>query len=145
VDVSRQQARNGVRCASRDHLPMVGNVADYDATLSVYADLADNKESAAPAPVWPDLYLLGALGSRGLCSAPLAAEVLASQMSDEPIPLDATTLAGLNPNRLWVRKLLKACWKRRLWSPAANTFWRLSRKPNCRIICPGSMIYRDGW
>jgi tRNA 5-methylaminomethyl-2-thiouridine biosynthesis bifunctional protein len=69
--------------------------------------LADNKESAAPAPVWPDLYLLGALGSRGLCSAPLAAEVLASQMSDEPIPLDATTLAGLNPNRLWVRKLLK--------------------------------------
>jgi tRNA 5-methylaminomethyl-2-thiouridine biosynthesis bifunctional protein len=107
VDVSRQQARNGVRCASRDHLPMVGNVADYDATLSVYADLADNKESAAPAPVWPDLYLLGALGSRGLCSAPLAAEVLASQMSDEPIPLDATTLAGLNPNRLWVRKLLK--------------------------------------
>jgi tRNA 5-methylaminomethyl-2-thiouridine biosynthesis bifunctional protein len=107
VDVSRQQARNGVRCASRDHLPMVGNVADYDATLSVYADLADNKESAAPAPVWPDLYLLGALGSRGLCSAPLAAEVLASQMSDEPIPLEATTLAGLNPNRLWVRKLLK--------------------------------------
>jgi tRNA 5-methylaminomethyl-2-thiouridine biosynthesis bifunctional protein len=51
--------------------------------------------------------MLGALGSRGLCSAPLAAETLASQMSGEPLPLDAKTLAGLNPNRLWVRKLLK--------------------------------------
>jgi len=86
---------------------MIGNAADYDATLARYADLAGNKENADSAPVWPDLYLLGALGSRGLCSAPLAAEVLASQMSNEPILLDATTLGVLNPNRLWVRKLLK--------------------------------------
>ncbi|MEX7690151.1 hypothetical protein AB6V45_19315, partial [Escherichia coli] len=43
----------------------------------------------------------------GLCSAPLCAEILAAQMSDEPIPMDASTLAALNPNRLWVRKLLK--------------------------------------
>ena len=48
-----------------------------------------------------------ALGSRGLCSAPLAAELLASQMSEEPLPLDRETLAAMNPNRLWVRKLLK--------------------------------------
>ena len=107
VDVSGGQARSGVRCASRDHLPMVGNVADYEATLAAYQDLVDNRADAVAAPVHPDLYLLGALGSRGLCSAPLAAEVLASQMSEEPIPLDAVTLAGLNPNRLWVRKLLK--------------------------------------
>ena len=51
--------------------------------------------------------MLGGLGSRGICSAPLLAEVLAAQMSDEPLPLDRVTLAGLNPNRLWVRKLLK--------------------------------------
>ncbi len=49
------------------------------------------------------LFMLGALGSRGLCSAPLCAEILAAQMSNEPIPL----VAALNPNRLWVRKLLK--------------------------------------
>ena len=59
------------------------------------------------APVYDDLFMLGALGSRGLCSAPLCAEILAAQMSDEPIPMDASTLAALNPNRLWVRKLLK--------------------------------------
>ncbi|WP_336219445.1 bifunctional tRNA (5-methylaminomethyl-2-thiouridine)(34)-methyltransferase MnmD/FAD-dependent 5-carboxymethylaminomethyl-2-thiouridine(34) oxidoreductase MnmC [Citrobacter amalonaticus] len=107
VDVSGKEARCGVRCATRDHLPMVGNVPDYDATLARYADLANSQEHVPIAPVYDDLYMLGALGSRGLCSAPLCAEILASQMSGEPIPLDAATLAALNPNRLWVRKLLK--------------------------------------
>ncbi|WLI77891.1 bifunctional tRNA (5-methylaminomethyl-2-thiouridine)(34)-methyltransferase MnmD/FAD-dependent 5-carboxymethylaminomethyl-2-thiouridine(34) oxidoreductase MnmC [Kosakonia sp. H02] len=107
VDVSAGEARAGVRCATRDHLPMVGNVADYDATLTAYAHLIDNPETAVSAPVYGGLFMLGALGSRGLCSAPLAAEILASQMSDEPLPLDGETLAALNPNRLWVRKLLK--------------------------------------
>nr|WP_198922035.1 bifunctional tRNA (5-methylaminomethyl-2-thiouridine)(34)-methyltransferase MnmD/FAD-dependent 5-carboxymethylaminomethyl-2-thiouridine(34) oxidoreductase MnmC [Enterobacter hormaechei] len=107
VDVSEGQARCGVRCATRDHLPMAGNVPDYDATLEVYQDLADSNETAVSAPVHPELFMLGGLGSRGLCSAPLLAEALAAQMSDEPVPLDRVTLAGLNPNRLWVRKLLK--------------------------------------
>jgi tRNA 5-methylaminomethyl-2-thiouridine biosynthesis bifunctional protein len=107
VDVSEGDARCGVRCATRDHLPMAGNVPDYDATLEAYQDLADNRDNAVSAPVYPELFMLGGLGSRGLCSAPLLAEVLAAQMSGEPIPLDRVTLAGLNPNRLWVRKLLK--------------------------------------
>lgn len=110
VDISAGEARNGVRCATRDHLPMVGGVPDYDATLTLYSQLseqAEHPEDIPPAPVYPNLFLLGALGSRGLCSAPLAAEILASQMSDEPLPLDAATLAALNPNRLWVRKLRK--------------------------------------
>ena len=107
VDVSEGEARCGVRCATRDHLPMAGNVPDYEATLEAYQDLAEHKETAVVSPVHPELFMLGGLGSRGLCSAPLLAEALAAQMSDEPIPLDSTTLAGLNPNRLWVRKLLK--------------------------------------
>ncbi|NIG76238.1 bifunctional tRNA (5-methylaminomethyl-2-thiouridine)(34)-methyltransferase MnmD/FAD-dependent 5-carboxymethylaminomethyl-2-thiouridine(34) oxidoreductase MnmC [Klebsiella sp. Ap-873] len=107
VDVSANEARCGVRCASRDHLPMVGSVPDYEATLEQYAGLAEERENAEPAPIYRNLYMLGALGSRGLCSAPLASEILAAQMSEEPIPLDAATLAALNPNRLWVRKLLK--------------------------------------
>ena len=86
---------------------MAGNVPDYDATLAAYSDLAEHQETAVTSPVYPELFMLGGLGSRGLCSAPLLAEVLAAQMSDEPIPLNRVTLAGLNPNRLWVRKLLK--------------------------------------
>lgn len=110
VDVSAGEARNGVRCATRDHLPMAGNLPDYDATLKHYADLPQQRDTQAeimPAPTWPGLFVLGALGSRGLCSGPLAAEVLAAQLCAEPMPLDGATLAALNPNRYWVRKLLK--------------------------------------
>lgn len=107
VDVSNGDARCGVRCATRDHLPLVGNVPHYEDTLAQYVDLAAKKADAVSAPVYSGLFMLGALGSRGLCSAPLAAEILASQMSEEPIPLDGETLAALSPNRFWVRKLLK--------------------------------------
>lgn len=44
VDVSEGQARCGVRCATRDHLPMAGNVPDYDATLEVYQILQTAKK-----------------------------------------------------------------------------------------------------
>jgi tRNA 5-methylaminomethyl-2-thiouridine biosynthesis bifunctional protein len=107
VDVSANDARCGVRCATRDHLPMIGNVPDYEATLNQYASLHEQQLDADSAPVYHNLFMLGALGSRGLCTAPLSAELLAAQMSDEPLPLDRETLAALNPNRLWVRKLLK--------------------------------------
>ncbi len=110
VDVSTGEARSGVRCATRDHMPMVGAVPDFNSTVSRYAHLAEQvttPERVENAPVYPNLFILGALGSRGLCSAPLTAEILAAQMSGEPLPLEATTLAALNPNRLWIRKLLK--------------------------------------
>ncbi|MFI0489558.1 MAG: bifunctional tRNA (5-methylaminomethyl-2-thiouridine)(34)-methyltransferase MnmD/FAD-dependent 5-carboxymethylaminomethyl-2-thiouridine(34) oxidoreductase MnmC [Yersinia sp. (in: enterobacteria)] len=110
VDVSHNQARCGVRCAIRDHLPMVGAVPDYAATLTQYQNLPykiQRNDEIVPAPVWPELFIVGALGSRGLCSAPLVAEILAAQMLGEPLPLDAKTLAALNPNRFWIRKLLK--------------------------------------
>ena len=119
VDVSAGDARVGVRCATRDHMPMVGNVADYPALLAHYQSLSQRcatPEKVTAAPVHPGLFMLGALGSRGLCSAPLAAEILAAQMCGEPIPLDGPTLAALNPNRLWVRKLLKG----KAVDPASN-------------------------
>ncbi|WP_075181354.1 bifunctional tRNA (5-methylaminomethyl-2-thiouridine)(34)-methyltransferase MnmD/FAD-dependent 5-carboxymethylaminomethyl-2-thiouridine(34) oxidoreductase MnmC [Pantoea sp. 1.19] len=107
VDVSGGDARVAVRCASRDHLPLVGALPDYDATRRIYADLHRRPQEAEAAPSWPGLFVLGALGSRGLCTAPLCAEVLAAQLCGEPQPLDRDTLAALNPNRYWVRKLLK--------------------------------------
>ena len=107
VDVSAGDARCGVRCASRDHLPMFGPLPDYQQTLEQYASLSQEKEGAQPAPVHRGVFVLGALGSRGLCSGPLAAEVLAAELCGEPIPLDADTLGAMHPNRYWVRKLLK--------------------------------------
>lgn len=107
VDVSAGQARSSVRCATRDHMPMSGPLPDYARTLAEYATLAQHKDQASDAPLHNGLFVLGALGSRGLCSGPLAAEVLAAELCGEPIPLDRDTLAAMHPNRYWVRKLLK--------------------------------------
>jgi tRNA 5-methylaminomethyl-2-thiouridine biosynthesis bifunctional protein len=109
VDVSGHHARCGVRSATRDHLPMIGAVPDFQA-LTLYQDLQrqhQRGEAIANAPSYPNLFVIGALGSRGLCSAPLAAEILAAQLFGEPLPGDSEMLAALNPNRMWVRKLLK--------------------------------------
>ncbi|WJV52569.1 bifunctional tRNA (5-methylaminomethyl-2-thiouridine)(34)-methyltransferase MnmD/FAD-dependent 5-carboxymethylaminomethyl-2-thiouridine(34) oxidoreductase MnmC [Prodigiosinella aquatilis] len=111
IDISGQLARSGIRCATRDHLPLLGAVPDYQQTVADYQDLPQQLatgNASAAAPVHRNLFILGALGSRGLCSAPLAAEILASQIYGEPLPLDKETLAALNPNRFWIRKLLKS-------------------------------------
>ncbi|NIG62592.1 MAG: hypothetical protein G5663_04135 [Serratia symbiotica] len=56
--------------------------------------------------MYRNLFVLGVLG-RGLCSAPLAVEILVEQLFGEPLPSDAQMLAALNPNWIWIRKLLK--------------------------------------
>ncbi|MFQ2300403.1 bifunctional tRNA (5-methylaminomethyl-2-thiouridine)(34)-methyltransferase MnmD/FAD-dependent 5-carboxymethylaminomethyl-2-thiouridine(34) oxidoreductase MnmC [Aeromonas dhakensis] len=105
VDVSGNQARVGVRSASRDHLPVAGPVA----RLAALADhnLKVPVDQQSPLPLYPGLYVLGALGSRGLCSAPLCGELLASEICGDPLPLAANLLEALHPARYWVRKLLK--------------------------------------
>ncbi|ANB51657.1 bifunctional tRNA (5-methylaminomethyl-2-thiouridylate)-methyltransferase MnmD/FAD-dependent cmnm(5)s(2)U34 oxidoreductase MnmC [Aeromonas veronii] len=107
VDVSGNEARVGVRCASRDHLPVVGPVARLQGLADHYAQLQHDQHNAQPLPLHPGLYMLGALGSRGLCSAPLCGELLASEICGDPLPLAADLLEALHPARYWVRKLLK--------------------------------------
>jgi tRNA 5-methylaminomethyl-2-thiouridine biosynthesis bifunctional protein len=107
VDVSGNEARVGVRCASRDHLPVVGPIARLASLADHYAQLQSDQQNAAPLPRHPGLYVLGALGSRGLCSAPLCGELLASEICGDPLPLSADLLEALHPARYWVRKLLK--------------------------------------
>lgn len=107
VDVSGNKARVGVRCASRDHLPVVGPVARLQGLADHYAQLQHDQHNAQPLPLHPGLYVLGALGSRGLCSAPLCGELLASEICGDPLPLAADLLEALHPARYWVRKLLK--------------------------------------
>lgn len=107
VEVGGDEARVGVRCASRDHLPVAGPVARLADLTDHYAGLQHRREDAAPLPLHSGLFVLGALGSRGLCSAPLCGELIASEICGDPLPLAADLLEALHPARYWVRKLLK--------------------------------------
>ncbi len=103
VDVSGAQARVGVRCASRDHLPVAGPVVRLAALVDHDVNAPADQQSALP--LHAGLYVLGALGSRGLCSAPLCGELVASEICGDPLPLAAALLEALHPARYWVRRL----------------------------------------
>lgn len=110
VDFSQNNARVGIRCTIRDHLPLLGEVPDFENLLLAYTHLdrfKRRRQIPVLAPAYHQLYILSALGSRGLCSAPLSAEILASQIFDEPFPVEDSVLNALHPNRFWVRPLLR--------------------------------------
>ncbi|SHO55879.1 bifunctional tRNA (5-methylaminomethyl-2-thiouridine)(34)-methyltransferase MnmD/FAD-dependent 5-carboxymethylaminomethyl-2-thiouridine(34) oxidoreductase MnmC [Vibrio quintilis] len=108
VDLSANHARQGVRCVSRDHLPFVGNLGDFDWIQSHYQNLQHQDETnAETVHLYPGLYAFLGLGSRGLCSSPLMAELLTSVICNDPIPLSVDLLERLHPARMWIRKLRK--------------------------------------
>ncbi|MCL1065227.1 FAD-dependent 5-carboxymethylaminomethyl-2-thiouridine(34) oxidoreductase MnmC [Shewanella olleyana] len=117
VDVSDANARVGVRMVTRDHCPMMGLAPNIDAIFEQYntEPLAEHQLTVASrkfwrhrtAPSYQGLYVLGGLGSRGLSSGPLAAEALASILCEQTSPISYDMFAMLNPNRMWLRKLLK--------------------------------------
>ena len=101
------QGRASIRCASIDHMPMAGAVPNYSQYKVTYQDLwkglRPNRYGLPPD--YDNLYTLTALGARGLCSAPLAAEIIAAQMNNEPYPVSTRVLQALNPGRGYVKAL----------------------------------------
>jgi len=102
-----EQGRAAVRLSTPDHLPLVGQLADWSDWPRRYNDLY----KALPVHLYPDaqyqdnLYCLTGLGSRGLTTAPLLAETLAAQISGEPLPLGQDILDNLTPQRFLIRAL----------------------------------------
>ncbi|TKF22608.1 bifunctional tRNA (5-methylaminomethyl-2-thiouridine)(34)-methyltransferase MnmD/FAD-dependent 5-carboxymethylaminomethyl-2-thiouridine(34) oxidoreductase MnmC [Vibrio genomosp. F6] len=113
TDTSGNLSRQGIRSVSRDHLPFVGNVGDFEAITTQYQNLhnfnpkRDSLDDIKPVSSYPNLYCFIGLGSRGLSSASLLAEVLASQICGDPLPLPADVLEAIHPSRMWVRRLRK--------------------------------------
>ena len=110
VDTSGNLARIGVRCSVRDLTPMMGAIPHFSAQQTQYQNLFNLRRRKQPieqAENYPNLYLIGALGSRGLTSAPFLGETLASLIYSEPLPMSEDLIHNLMPNRSWVRRWLK--------------------------------------
>jgi tRNA 5-methylaminomethyl-2-thiouridine biosynthesis bifunctional protein len=107
LDPDALQGRVGFRCASPDYLPMVGPAPEQTLFLETFGALRSNarKVIEARGNYWPGLYLNTAHGSRGLTSTPIAGELLASMICDEPLPLCRTLTRALAPARFLIRDL----------------------------------------
>jgi tRNA 5-methylaminomethyl-2-thiouridine biosynthesis bifunctional protein len=89
------QGRVGFRCVAPDRLPLVGRLPDFAA--------AGATERLRDVPRHPGLYSLLGYASRGLIWAPLAAELLASGLEGEPLPLETALVDALDPARFVLR------------------------------------------
>ncbi|ASJ75094.1 FAD-dependent 5-carboxymethylaminomethyl-2-thiouridine(34) oxidoreductase MnmC [Granulosicoccus antarcticus] len=97
----------GVRATTPDRLPMVGPAPDTEQIASVYADLKHGRPlHELPAlPCHEGLYVLGGLGSRGIVSAPLAANILTQLLMHLSTESWKQWAPLLNPARFQIRDI----------------------------------------
>jgi len=101
--------RVAFRCATPDYLPLVGPVPDRVAFLEDYAPLRKDARANIPKPgrYWPGLFVNLGHGSRGLAYTPLSAELLAAQITGDPLPLGRDLVEALHPGRFLIRDLMR--------------------------------------
>lgn len=101
--------RTSVRCTSPDYTPIVGPVCDEIHFVNHFSELKKNRKwkFKKPAEFLPGLFVNIAHGSRGLSSAPLSAELIACQITGEPLPICKDQADLLSPNRFLVNKIIK--------------------------------------
>jgi tRNA 5-methylaminomethyl-2-thiouridine biosynthesis bifunctional protein len=94
--------RVSLRCSTSDYFPLVGQLLDNDIL-----------KTSPPRPTAPidslpwltGLYINIAHGSKGFTSAPLCAELLASLICNEALPISTEVAGLLNPNRFILREM----------------------------------------
>jgi tRNA 5-methylaminomethyl-2-thiouridine biosynthesis bifunctional protein len=100
-------ARVSFRCATRDYLPIIGPVCDATATCAAFGAYRNNKYSVVDSPghYHQGLFINVGHGSRGLAYTPLSAEIIASTICGEPLPVDMKLYKQLHPARFLIRDL----------------------------------------
>lgn len=94
------EGRVGWRLAAEDRLPIVGALPLLGA--------AHRSTQARLLPREPGLFVLTALGARGLTLAPLMAELLAAQATGTPWPVEQDLADAVDPGRWQVRQMRQA-------------------------------------
>lgn len=93
----------GVRTVTHNRLPLIGRMPDEAEALAHAGALRG--AHLRDLPRLPGLYAALAYASRGLTWAALGAELLASQIEGEPLPLEADLAEAIDPARLLLRAL----------------------------------------
>ncbi|MDG2501305.1 MAG: FAD-dependent 5-carboxymethylaminomethyl-2-thiouridine(34) oxidoreductase MnmC [Porticoccaceae bacterium] len=103
------EGRANYRCTTKDYLPIVGPVPNVPSFLEDYGALRRDARKLIPTlgSYQPNLYIHCGMGSRGLCYAPLTAEILAAEIAGEVPPLERELRLAMHPARFLIRDLKK--------------------------------------
>jgi tRNA 5-methylaminomethyl-2-thiouridine biosynthesis bifunctional protein len=97
LDPAALDGRVGFRAATPDRLPLAGALPDYEASGDAPGARLANL------PRFPGLYGLLGLGARGLVWSAVGAELIASELEGEPLPIEADLAAAMDPGRFLLR------------------------------------------
>jgi tRNA 5-methylaminomethyl-2-thiouridine biosynthesis bifunctional protein len=92
------QERTSLRCATLDRMPHAGQV--LDARVRLTPSISQIHQMPRSSRLW----VLGGLGSRGLSSAPLGAEMITAALSGAPPPVAKKLLQAVDPVRFALRR-----------------------------------------
>ena len=90
--------RVAFRYGAADRLPIIGAVAD---AAALFAGAGIDRVHRAPR--LPGLYVVAALGSRGIAAAAVGGRVVAAAITGSPAPLEADLLDAIDPARFLTR------------------------------------------
>ncbi len=97
--------KTGLRATTIDHMPIVGKLGCAEQIKS----LPKNRQKIFPCELdeshrQNNMFIMAGLGARGYQLAPLLAEILASQIVDEPLPADSDIIDAIDPIRFALRR-----------------------------------------
>jgi len=95
----------GVRTVTHNRLPLIGAMPDAAQVLAMVQEGGLRGAHLRDLPRMPGLYTALAYASRGLTWATLGAELIASQVEGEPLPLESDLADAIDPARLLLRAL----------------------------------------
>ena len=108
-----QESVDSIRVAHRlstpDKLPLIGPLVNPEFLRQHYLKALRGAKNESPRDLLPEPgeWLLTGLGSRGITYSSYGAEILASMMLGEPLPLEMDLIEHLHPARFFVRNLRK--------------------------------------
>ncbi len=103
LDASTLDGAVGFRCVAPDRMPLVGALPDVVAARTHKASLAG--AHLADLPRCQGLYCAAGFASRGLIWAALAAEIIASVIEGEPLPVEGDLADAFDPGRFVLKRV----------------------------------------
>lgn len=97
-------SRSGYRATTPDKLPMAGGCADYAAFIAANPQVRGGA-AVSEMPRLEGLYISTGFGAHGMTGAPLAGEIIAAEISGDPLPVPADLAERLLPERFIARAL----------------------------------------
>ncbi len=102
IDMDSLHSRVAWRSQTRDYLPLAGQLIDETA---IRENSPRYNANPADLPWLEGLYVNAGHGSKGMITAPICGELIASLAADSNVPIEPKLASKLNPSRFLLREL----------------------------------------